>query len=155
MGQALSASRGTWWVKSMCAWRGYGLQIMIKWTTISISWQNGKVRPLPNDQTLLIQHFRFALQQMFERLATSESIAWQAKVTKFAAWCFWKSSETFFAWRKQKMLDEQCFWTWPYGQTLCLRSKSQMFDQQCLIVWPGPYHLLYELFPMFLDFAWW
>ncbi len=25
--------------------------------------------PCPNDQTLLVQHFKFALQQMFDRLA--------------------------------------------------------------------------------------
>ncbi len=32
-------------------------------------------RPLPNDQTLLVKHFKFALQQMFDRLVTSKNIA--------------------------------------------------------------------------------
>ncbi len=51
---------------------------------------------------------------------------------------FLKKFKNIFAWRKQKMLDEQCFWTSPNGQTFCLANKFKMFDQQCLIVWPGP-----------------
>ncbi len=35
------------------------------------------VRPWPNDKTLLVKPFKFALQQMFDRLATSQNIAVQ------------------------------------------------------------------------------
>ncbi len=33
-----------------------------------------RLRPWPNDQTLLVQHFKFALQQMFDYMATSKNI---------------------------------------------------------------------------------
>ncbi len=33
------------------------------------------LRPLPNDQTLFVKHFKFSYQAMFERLVTSQNIA--------------------------------------------------------------------------------
>ncbi len=35
--------------------------------------------PRTNRQTLFVKHWKFALQTMFDRLATSQNIAWQAK----------------------------------------------------------------------------
>ncbi len=58
-------------------------------------------RPWPNDQKLLVQHCELPLQQMFHRFATFNKNVWQTKVTKFEAWCFWKSSTTFYDWREQ------------------------------------------------------
>ncbi len=36
-------------------------------------------RPWPSGRKLLVQHFKFALQQMFDRLATSKNIAIQQR----------------------------------------------------------------------------
>ncbi len=74
-------------------------------------------------------------QAMFER---RPNIAWHAKISKICGVMFFiKIQKHFFAWSEQKMLDEQCFWTWPNGQTFCLTNESQMLDQQFLIFWPG------------------
>ncbi len=63
-----------------------------------------------------IKYKRFAIQAMFDRLATSQNITWQAR---------WQAEF------KQNSLKKKLLWN---TETLCLNSKFQMFEKQCLTV---------------------
>ncbi len=58
------------------------------------------LRPLLNDQTMLLKHLKLSCQAMFERLATSQNIAVQTGLycASKCAFEFWqKHCETYFA----------------------------------------------------------
>ncbi len=79
---------------------------------------------LPKCCKLLKFDKRIVWQAMLERRPNDQALLDKENKAKFVAWCFWQS------WRKQKILDEQCFVTWPNGQTFCLTSKFQMLNQR-------------------------
>ncbi len=54
---------------------------------------------------------------MFDHLATSLNIVWQAEKSKLVPRCFWKNSKTFSDCHKQNLFVIKCFATWPNGPT--------------------------------------
>ncbi len=100
------------------------LHMIMRKSPCSLSSQHS-VRPRPNHQTLLVKHGKCAVQPMFDRLATCKNIPWQAKVTKFAVWCFWKSSKSYFALMQTKH----------FGQTMSLDVAKRFVWQAYLKCW--------------------
>ncbi len=77
-------------------------------------------------QTLLAKHLRSAIQTMFDRFATSQTLL--GKQSLLGNVC--KISKRLYACQKQKMFDEQYFVIWPNVQTLLV--KHVQFDLQAM-----------------------
>ncbi len=100
-----------------------GLIYGYEWKFVKFSF-----KPWPNDQTLLVKHFRCALQAMFDHFATPQNIVRQAE---FVWQISLKTPNTFSAFGNKKMFDEQCYATWPNSKnTFLLYMQTSTVSQR-------------------------